>query len=241
MTKDAFVKKIVDQWIDKMEFSPENKLLSPSMQKEKVRLEITDTLKQLIQAVQVGIESLAQTLEQLSQQDPVKFPKESLNELYKIQNNAKLHEIDLTNNSEELICLKDVYGISDAAMETFFEAVNYLYNQQRYDEACNILFYLCNLDPAKNIYWFTLGNAEYLKNDFQRAIYAYSGAFLTNTADPRSLILAASCFEELKQLDRALNMVECAMDVVHDNPELASEWEREIRDYQSMLNKKIIG
>ena len=126
--------------------------------------------------------------------------------------------------------------MSDDTLEALYQAAKQLYEQQHYHEATALFGILSFFNAKQPIFWIGLGSCEYFCHHYEAALFAYGMAMHANPNDPAPHLYSCRCFEELKQIDNALNALNLALFLIKGDEsknELRKQIEEEKRDLQS--------
>lgn len=237
--------KILDDFIEQhtnavdkaMGYDPALKILSKKAEKEQVRIEITEGLNQFIHHIQRGFKLLKETIGTLSIQDPEHFSLVS--EAQQFLNRDFDKDTRLSDKGDGNKSLKEIYGLSDQTINTFYLIANYYYTQKKFLEASEILFFICLLDPLNTVYWQALGSANYFCGHYREALYAYFVSLTLNPdGDPHCLFYAARCYEAQLDFDKALDCVDTALEIIESGATVDQTLLNEGRQYRREIEER---
>lgn len=126
---------------------------------------------------------------------------------------------------DEMHELADVLGIDSAELSKAHDLVADLFDNERFEDAADALFFLSNLAPLIPNILVSLGQAEYAANHLEAAANCYSLAYMCDTSDPRPLIHAIYCLKNIGYTDEAKEYLD-QLDFVakqQDDPNLMEE------------------
>lgn len=211
---------------------PSKALIPLAARKKKIQLEIESSLQQFSERVAKGTKALISNLELLVHSQPDQFNK-AIEELMRMTTEA-VNADDINQQLQDGKSYKEIYLISDTTIEACYQAAIEFYNHQEYENASNVFYVLSLLDPQNASMWLGLGNSEYFRKRYEEALMAYGMSAFADPSDPQCHFYAAHCYENLGQLDLAINSLEIALFVIRSNPSL-QEWEKQAIDYLNFL------
>ena len=106
---------------------------------------------------------------------------------------------------------QQVLGFSDEAILGFYEAAQRLLEKQKYDDAADAFFFLTQMAPAVKAFWIGLGHSERLRGQNEPAAVAYMMAIGLDQGDKDSYILAVRTWLDAGNLDKALQVLDVAL------------------------------
>lgn len=131
--------------------------------------------------------------------------------------------------------LHEALELTDTELDTLYQGVKYLFEQQYYVEAAAAFSFLTFLSPAIPIFWMGLGTAEYHLQRYEAALLAYAMAAQANGLDPLPHLFSAQCYELLNEKERALHSLELARLVLTHAEQLS---EMEVRQFEQKIDAK---
>lgn len=139
----------------------------------------------------------------------------------------------LRMQSEEIVptgsmSLQSCYEVSDSEMEAFFICAEQFLENERFEDAIDVLYVLIGLDPLVPELWMRLGDANFFNKQYRPAIQAYSLAATLLGADPRPYAYMAHCYKALKEYDAALEMCNALTEILYLQPELKETWQESV-------------
>lgn len=216
------LKHLCEEWAQAViQAMPPDQFLPAQQVKQKYTLQLEELLKSKIERFSRGIKILIETLLILNKINPSDFPDTLFSELDKMA----ISERPSLDSLKKNLPLKDYYGLSEHALNLFYQAANYLFKNGSFQNCADTLFFLCHLDPENELFWLALGNVEYHSEHYEDALNAFSIAYLINEQDPRGLLYAAHSCEKLGEKERALGMVQGVLEICETDTGL-----REIRE-----------
>jgi len=209
----------IDAALQELKQDPSKELQSTEIVRKKLQSELRGTIQFLAERIAKGFMTLRDVCLQKSLSTPAFIAH--LQELNKIHEHS-LTVLETWNKapSHEILSIKEIAGISTKSLDAFFAAAQFLMDEQRFAEAANVLFYLCNLNPNDVNYLLALGSAEYHTGEFLRASAAFDLAQLLDPQNPFSYLYGAHSREHLKQYEEALQLVELSLSLLDNEPSL---------------------
>lgn len=208
-------------------YNPENALLSRNGERERIKLQLEESAKSVINHVKNAVilskEEFSNIKDSLDPNLALEFEKI-------FQENIEIHLDKFSQNK-----LNDFFGISDSVLQVFYQIAKSFYLKKQYEESSDILYFLCILNPSEPAYWKSLGNAYFLSNEYQKALNAYFIAFNFDPEDMDLLFYAARCNEAQEDWDKAIECIDFAIENLDKNnsPNLI-----QAKEYKNYLEKK---
>ena len=106
--------------------------------------------------------------------------------------------------------LQEIFGFSNAMMLELYEAAKSILEQGRFVDAASTFSFLTTLNPYVSDFWVGLGMAQQNGNDYESAIFSFEMAFTLEGGTITPYMLAAQCFMEMGDSDRAIAVLELA-------------------------------
>lgn len=236
---DRFIEDHVNKVEDAMGYDPSRELFSKQGEKDRIRAELSAGLNQFIDHIKKGFILLKETFGTLSIQDPEHSAY--VNEANNFLNRDFNKDVNLSPDLIGDKSLKEFYNLSDHTLHSFYLVANYYYVQNRFQEAAEILFFLCLLDPLNAIYWQALGSANYFSGNYQDALYAYFVSFTLNPEgdDPRPLFYAARCYEAQLDFEKARDCIDAAIEILGNEEIINQELLDDAKQYHSEINDRL--
>ena len=188
----------------------------------KNQLEIEQDLRTLLKRIDEGLEEIFKMAQQLQSFEPEIFSQEAMQGItYLIQNVWEFKKITLDSllDLEKNEPIKNLLSISNHAAAAIYRASTQIYNEGRFKEAASAFTVVTLLDASLHDGWVALGNAEVFCKRPKSALVAYALAAISQPANPTSHLLAAQCYETLKEYSLALNSLEIAQKMLSDDPQ----------------------
>lgn len=135
--------------------------------------------------------------------------------------------------------LQEIVGIEEATIDALYAATKYLYDRQNYQEAADAFGVLTLLNPNYPSFWIGFGNAEYFCNHFEAALLAYAMAVEADPEEVMPHLYSCRCYEQLHQLDNAINALDMALFVIQEKGGL-TDLKQEIEREKNRLQQKMI-
>lgn len=195
----------------------------------KIEAQIKLQFNRFLKKIQTGLQDLFATLQHLAQQD-TQCPYQAILDQCK--------EFKPASEPGTLKSPRDEFGFDDKAMKAFNQAAAYLYEQKEFEKLIGVYTLLSYLEPEDQAYWLGLGNAEYFCRHYESALLAYEAAIEADPKNPDSYLFASHCYEQLGQLDRAIELCDEALGVIASNPAMVNCREK-AANLKSMYIKKL--
>lgn len=125
----------------------------------------------------------------------------------------------LMRHVEEGRTLQEFFGFSNDAAVEFYGAAQSILEQKRFEDAVKAFSFLTMLNPNISDFWKGLGMAQQNSHDFEAAIFSYSMAYTIEGEDISPYMLAAQCFMEIRDVDRAVEVLQLALTYADQNPQ----------------------
>lgn len=132
--------------------------------------------------------------------------------------------------------IQEQCGISNEALEEMYKAAKELYDQGNFLTSRAVFTFLTLLNSFRYAFWLGLANSEYHLQAFDSAVLAYAFAIEIKPSDPISYIYSSRCYEELQELDNAINALDLALLVIDQNNSY-SKWKQIIQEEKVRLNR----
>lgn len=154
-------------------------------------------------------------LDELTKTHPEIYLESIARDFHKLQNtllaiDAKKIEEAFSRNWS----FQELAGMQDSTIEALYQAARLLYEREQYEEAAALFGILTFFNAKHFIFWIGLGNSEFFLQRFEAALKAYAIAVHANPDEATPHLYSAKCFEELQQLDNALNALNTALFVL---------------------------
>lgn len=229
----------IDAALHEFKQDPGKNFESEEIQRKKLQAEIRGTIEHLSERLGKGFTLLRDVASEHSESLPSLAAH--MNELNKIHTHSLpiLQAWDVQNTAHEIPSIKDIAQLSSTALESFFEAAQFLMNEKRFSDAADVLFYLCNLSPNEVNYLLALGSAEFHAGEFLKASLAFDFAELLDPQNPFPYLYGAHCRERLGQYDEALQLANLSLWLIEEEPGL-EELKSDATRLVATLNEKII-
>ena len=117
----------------------------------------------------------------------------------------------LLNHLEEGKPLQELFGFTNEVTAEFYEAAKNILEQKRFEDAINAFVFLTTINPYMSDFWVGLGMAHQQNNQHDEALFSYSVAFNLDGRQIFPYVLAAQCCMEVKDFERALEVVDSAV------------------------------
>lgn len=222
------------------EDSGQNALLPKKVQKEILAQTLTTELIGLKRRLESGAKCFMKTLEVLSKEHPEINLENVAADFEKLTQYCSTFEENVEEFEtavEEGKSIQELAGMSWATIEALDLAAKRLYDEKRYADAADCFCILTILKPQEITFWLGFGNAEYFSQHYEAALMAYALAVHANPDDPAPHLYSSKCYEELKQIDNAINALDLALYVIRDekNRDQLKTWiERETKRLTTM-------
>lgn len=208
--------------------------------KKKVAQELSQGLISCKRRIENGAKCLTEIVEELAKTNS----KIDIAQVTKDFMNLANYFAALPEHLEELYkafgegkSIQELAGMSRSTIDALYFGAKDLYERQHYEEAANAFGILTFLNPRYMIFWLGLGNAEYFSQHYEGALTAYAFAVYVNPDDPSPHLYSAKCYEELKQMDYAINALDLALYVIQEDKK-QDALRREIEKEKRRLEQK---
>lgn len=131
--------------------------------------------------------------------------------------------INLIADFKEGKSIQKICGMSDTTLNLLYRAAKYLYDQQHYVESADAFAVLCMINSEIPLFWIGLANSEYFCYNYEQALYAYAIGYQMDPLDPTCHIASSKCYEELREIDNAINSLDLALVVMEDSKEFKEQ------------------
>lgn len=110
--------------------------------------------------------------------------------------------------------MADSLHIDSTSMSQFYEYAQELFNEQKYQDAVDVLFLLTVLKPFEPTYWLALGTAEKGQKNYDASLDALNMCLSLNPEEPAGYIEAISTCLEMEEKEAALDYIEFMLALV---------------------------
>lgn len=206
--------------------------------RKKMAQELAQAMISCKRRIENGAQCLAEALDALAKTSPKMDVAQVTKDFVNLANYfAALDEHlgELLKAFDEGKSIQELSGMSRSTLDMLYLGAKDLYERQHYEEAANAFGILTFLNPRYMIFWLGLGNAEYFCHHYEGALTAYAFAVYVNPNDPSPHLYSAKCYEELQQMDYAINALDLALYVIQEDKTqdgLRREIEKEKRRLQ---------
>lgn len=150
-----------------------------------------------------------------------------------IQERKELYIKALTEGSS----LQQLCGITEETLEHLYKAAKALYDQKDFQAARAAFTFLTLLDHFRYAFWLGLATSTMYCHAFDSALTAFAFAIQMNPADPICHIYSSHCYDELNQLDNAINALDLALVAIDKNSAYA-DWKKRVQEEKMRLTRK---
>jgi len=116
----------------------------------------------------------------------------------------------LMKQLEEGKPLQELFGFTNEVTVEFYETAKNILEQKRFEDAINAFTFLTTLNPYISDFWLGLGMAQQRNNNYDEALFSYSVGFTLEGRKIFPYILAAQCCMEVKDFERAHEVIDMA-------------------------------
>jgi len=191
------------------------KMLPMKAEKEKLAHSLEKELILFKKRFERGCHCLLLALEEAAKTHPEIKLEEIAHDFVKLKNALQsINEKQLQEALSKNWSFQELIGMRDATIEAIYQAARHLYENQQYEESSAIFGMLTFLNAKHFIFWIGLGNSEFFCRHYELALHAYAIAVHANPDDPSPHLYSSKCFEELHQIDNALNALDIALFVI---------------------------
>lgn len=115
--------------------------------------------------------------------------------------------------------LQEIFGFSNETALIFYETAKNILEQKRAKDAINAFVFLTTINPYIPSFWMGLGMAQQLNQEHTVALDSYNMALTLEGREIFPYIVAAQCCIEIKDFDKATNLMELAEQYAVEHPE----------------------
>lgn len=133
--------------------------------------------------------------------------------------------------------LQQIAHVGDETLEKMYQAAKWLYNDKQFKQAAESFGFLTLLNPTRYAFWLGLGNAEFYNKQYEAALLAYAFCCETNPEDPTCHLFSCRCYEQINEIDNAVNALDLALFVIADKAEYA-DLKIKIESEKNRISKK---
>ncbi len=126
---------------------------------------------------------------------------------------------ELMRHIEEGKTIQEFFGFSNETTVEFYGAAQTILEQKRFADAIKAFSFLTILNPNIPDFWTGLGMAQQNMNDHEAAVFSYSMAYTIEGDVIGPYMLAAQCFLEIRDHERAIEVLELASAYAEAHPE----------------------
>lgn len=200
-----------------MEEIPDSPLVNRKQQREKLELEVKNSLREHFNKIENGASHIFLKLVELANNEPNLLSEKIIDEIknFGVQTGDLFEKAgDFLSKIEDNKSWREIYQLSDETMEAFYKAAAEIYREKRYQEAAEAFSVLAILDPDVYLFWCGLGNSEYFCHQFNHALNAYGMAIQLNPTEPLNYVFSANCYEAIHDYNNALNSLDGALSII---------------------------
>lgn len=217
------------------------KLQPKNVYKERIQHEIKSSIESLQKTMHTGVTKLISTLIELAVHQPTLITEEVRKDLTKFIAFPKVAQSTIEKirlETAEGKSFQEIFGISEATVEAFYQAARHLYEHQHYQDAQAAFQVLTFINGNKPLFWLALGSSQYFCHHYEQALIAYTLAGHIDPFVPTSHLYSCKCYEELGQIEKALNSLELALIAIRDD-QTQFKLVQKIHEEQRRLTQKI--
>jgi len=115
--------------------------------------------------------------------------------------------------------LQQIFGFSNETALLFYEVAKNILEQKRFRDAINAFVFLTTINPYVPSFWMGLGMAQQLNQEHNVALDSYNIALTLEGRQIFPYIVAAQCCIEIKDFDKATNLMEVAEQYAAKHPD----------------------
>ena len=115
-------------------------------------------------------------------------------------------------------------GMDQKLLDGIYSLGHQNYQSEKFEQACQIMRYLCVHDHRNAEYLAALGACEYRLGHYEAALSALEQAVSLNPADPRSLLNLALCLIRSERKREARAIMRIAEECARDQADFRYEW-----------------
>ena len=124
----------------------------------------------------------------------------------------------------------DIAHVDPSTFEKMYQAAKKLYDEKHFDASADAFGFLTILNSQNFACWMGLANSEFFQKHYEPALFAYAYSYQLNPADPICHLFSSRCYEEINELENAINAIDIALFVIKGqeaHKELESQLVRE--------------
>ncbi len=216
-----------------------NQLLPKKVLQLRYQKQIEEEFAAYKKRLENGASKLVRSLIELSNDNPDIFSQELVDGINRIAGLSDIIAKDEEGFSEQIssgISLQELAHVSDGVIDKLYLGAKRLFDQKVFDDSADAFLFLTSINAKKHAFWLGLGSSEYGRKHYEEALNAYAFASETNMSDPNCHIMSYRCYEELGQIDNAINSLDSALCVIEGQSEYA-DWKSVIQSEKQRLNK----
>jgi tetratricopeptide (TPR) repeat protein len=210
--------------------APPDPLHPKELLKKQIQLETQAKITEFFENFTIGVRELVYALIEVEKSDPSIKADVILSQL------EKLGEVlsAMAENPVETKSPREVCGFTEETMKVLDRAVATIYESKEYEKASAVYTFLSYLDPGESTYWVGYGNSEFFLAHYSNALKGYETA-VANAPDyvPYQFYLA-HCYKELKQIDKAIDIVDQSLENIKKNSS-PKEWKETAEQLKAHL------
>jgi tetratricopeptide (TPR) repeat protein len=199
-----------------------NQILSKKAYRDRFEIQILQEMQTFKTRIENGSFQIMQKLIELSSQDKEMFSEVVVDDLTKLVGLANIVASKKEEFFEQLSQEKTLLQIAHVSNQTFekmYQAAKQLYTEKQFQESADAFGLLTVINPASYSCWLGLGNSEFFLNHYEQALFAYAFCCKVNPSEPTCHIFSSQCYEQIKEIDNAINAIDLALFVISNNPE----------------------
>lgn len=194
-------------------------LQSSSTLKKRLDLQMSDLLEKYTEQMQRGYRQLQNAYAKAKTDDP-SLRLDFLEPEFYREKEIEFMTFLIQGEKESLV---KVLGIDSRQLSSAHNMLKPLFDEYRFEEASDALFWLVNIAPSVPQLLSSLAQAKYFSNKKEEAANCYSLAYMCDTSDKEPLLHAIHCLIELGLKEEATTYLSQldAMAANEHNDELA--------------------
>lgn len=198
-----------------------SKMISKEAQKERLEKQICDELRIFKTRVENGIFQIMKKVTERSIPDNELHSSEFIDDIAKLTQIPTLIEESPESYFEQLNekTVIEITNVSEQTFETLYQAACELYNEEQYEHAADAFGFLTLINSNSYSSWLGLAHSQYFLKRYEEALVAYAWCCEVDPTDPQCHLFSSYCYEEIHELDNAINAIELALLVTEDDPE----------------------
>lgn len=220
-----------------------NQVLPKKALQERYQQELEQEFSAYRKRLQNGVAKIVESLLALSKDTPDIFSQDVVDGLLRISGLSELIAKDEQGFIDQLFSgtsLQELAVVSDAVADKLYQGAKHLYEQKLYDDAADAFCFLASLNPKTFAFWLGLGNSEFCRKCYDKALWALAFACEADPTDPACHLISSRCYVELGEIDEAISSIDLALYVI-EGRDAFKEWKPQLEAEKKRLSTKRKG